>query len=248
VDAGAATAIEIEFSHLRGGIDVRSEPGTVPADPSNEAGAPVTITGLVPPGCTLQVRTTSASISTDGVFEVSASSQTGRIVANQADRLHARVVDADVQVGEVFNVDARVQGSGDITVGHAGVLSARTTSGHITIERHAGESRVNSESGNLVVENFESGTFHAGSITGAITIDASHGTTGGGNINALSEAGPVTVTVDSEETAERLRINAGPGGQVSIPAKSAASESEVLGTPGIPSRSFGANRGGGLQL
>lgn len=280
-----AIIIQAELSHLRGGIDVRSEPDctkaelvistddqygpaaaavaaadvqwrdgrlsiTVVGDQGNEAGAPVTITGVVPPGCTLEAQTTSASISTDGVFEVTATSQTGRIVADNADLLRARVADADIQVGEeVFKVDARVNGSGDIRVDHARVLDARTTSGDVAVKRHTGESQVRTGSGDFTVENFETGTIRASTLTGGVSVDAGHGATGGGNIRVVSETGAVTVTTDTPETAQRLRVSASTQGSVSVPKESVATESQAVGTPGLPTRSFDGRSTdrGGLQ-
>jgi hypothetical protein len=217
---------------------------SVVGEPDNEAGVPVTITGVVPPGCTLEVETTSATISTDGVAEVDARSQSGPVVVDKADLLRARVVDSDVQVGDAFEVDARVKGRGDIRVDHARRLDARTTYGDITVKRHDGEAQVHSQDGDITVENFETGSVRAGTTRGGVRVNA----TGPGTVDVTSETGSLTVTADSPETAALLRVRADSRGQVTIPKESEGTASQAVATPGIPTRSFdGRSADRGLQ-
>ncbi|MEI8410420.1 MULTISPECIES: DUF4097 family beta strand repeat-containing protein [unclassified Kribbella] len=198
---------------------------------SEAAGGPVTITGTVPPGCTLEAATTSAAITTDGVTEVDARTESGNVTVNNAEHLRARLKGGDLTVGEATTVDARLKGSGDLTIGHARHIDARTEAGAISVERSDGDTWVSTQGGAIDIKNFEYGTVVAGTKNdGAITVNA----TGGGSIQADTEVGAIAVNADTPETAAALRVTAtsrNPN-QVNVPGESVRSSPELPATSG----------------
>jgi hypothetical protein len=226
-EAGASVdaidGVEPEWRDGRLSISITGNEGT-------RAGGPVTITGTVPPGCTLEVATTSAAISTNGVAEVDARTDSGNVSANDAEYLKARLKVGDLSVGEATTVDARTKGSGGIDIKHALHINARSEDGSISVEHSDGDTWLHTQGGEIDIKNFENGTVHAGTTTGPININAS----GGGAIHANSEIGPITVTADTAETAAALRVDATSRGGVTAPAGSLRDGPELPATSGTP--------------
>jgi hypothetical protein len=215
---------EIEWRDGRLSISVAGREGA-------RAGGPVTITGTVPPGSTLEASTTSAAIITNGVAEVDARTDSGNVTVDKAEYLKARLKGGDLSVGEATTVDARLKGSGDLTIDHATHIDARTEAGTVSVERSDGDTWVSTQGGAIDIKNFEYGTVVASTKDhGAITVNA----TGGGSIQADTEVGAITVNADTPETAAALRVTAtsrNPG-QVNVPQESVRSSAELPATSG----------------
>jgi hypothetical protein len=233
---------EIEWHDGRLSISVTGQEGV-------QAGGSVTITGTVPPGCTLEVATTSAAITATGVTEVDARSDSGNVTVNDAEYLKARLKGGNLSVGEATTVDARTTGSGAISIKHALHINARTEDGSVSVERSDGDTWVHTRGGGVDVENFEYGTVHAGTATGPITVNA----TGGGAIHADSEIGSIAVTTETPELADQLRVSANSRGEVTVPAGSRRDGPELPATSGTPlsqgtrAPAYGTGRGTDTQ-